>query len=153
MGSSLFLSFSSLVHFALISGWFTHLYFLIFLFNIYFYYYISNFQEIFFIPWMLLFLIWWLYILALRILSKEHLTFSSTCLVYLSCKLLFTIHFGLCISCERLSSCLINLACPFLFKKGAEKLSAGLNFRGSLTSDSTTSWVHCLTGEPPHSYL
>ena len=44
--------------------------------------------------------------------------FSSTCTVSLFSRLPFSIHFGLCHSCERHPQCLGNVDCLLLFKMG-----------------------------------
>ena len=63
-------------------------------------------------------LIWWVHILVLRLLIRGYLMVSSTCTVSLFSKLPFSIHFGLCNSCERHPQCLGNVHCLFLFKMG-----------------------------------
>ena len=90
--------------------------------NFYLYYPFSNFQEVLSAPQMLLFLMpysfWWLYILVLTLLIRGYLMFSSTCTVSLFSRLPFSIHFGLCNSCERHPQCLGNVDCLLLFKMG-----------------------------------
>lgn len=126
---------------------FSNLFYWIFLFIIFPYFMRSYFLNA-------SFLIWWVLMLVLRVWIKGYLTFSSTCSVSLSFRLLLDIHFGIYMSFERLSSCLINLACLLLFKNRDWKAEFKIwTFR--VLIDQTPLYVlgGLFDGRPPHQYL